>query len=365
MRVMFYYSAPGWTGGARVFVAAARGLAARGYQVTFACPGGGSVEARAAADGCDVVALDTSGSIVSRGWRLQRLLTERFIETVFVHTEQEQLDVSLAMRIAARGGVVRRVPAGTRPPIGRATNLALRLATGGFVFTTPEEAAAVPRPARARDPVIADLGIDVSRYDELRAVSLVALGAASPDAKLIVCAYDAGGRAQVATVLRAMALLAPRHPELHLAILGAASTDEDLKMHAASLGLGRRVTYLGERDDEFAVLQAAHLGWVVATEDAGGFTSLDVMAMGIPVLTDRGTVAARYLADGITGALLNPGDTPGTAAVVAGLLAQEERRRTMGSAGRARVAREYTESAMIDALQAAADSARDRTRWQA
>jgi Glycosyl transferases group 1 len=365
MRVMFYYSAPGWTGGARVFVAAARGLAARGYQVTFACRGGGSVEARAAAEGCDVVALETSGSIVTRGWRLQRLLTERFIETVFVHTEKEQLDVSIAMRIAARGGVVRRVPAGTRPAVGRATKTALRLATGGFVFTTQAEAAAVPKPARARDPVVADLGVDVSRYDELRAVSLIALGATSPDAKLIVCAYDVGGKAQVATVLRTMALLAPRHPELHLAILGAESNDEDLKMHAASLGLGRRVAYLGERDDEFAVLQAAHLGWVVATEDTGGFTSLDVMAMGIPVLADRGTVAARYLADGITGTLLTPGDPPGTAAVVAGLLAQDDRRRAMGSAGRARVARKYTESAMIDALQEAADSARDRTRWQA
>jgi len=88
------------------------------------------------------------------------------------------------------------------------------------------------------------------------------------------------------------------------------------------------------------------------------------MAMGIPVLAGRGTVPGRYLADGITGALLNPGDTPGTAAVVAGLLGHDDRRRAMGSAGRARVTREYTESAMIDALQQAADSARDRTRWQ-
>jgi hypothetical protein len=364
MRVMFYYSAPGWTGGARVFVAAARGLAARGYQVTFACRGGGSVEARAAAEGCDVVTFDTSGSIVRRGWRLQRLLTERFVETVFVHTEEEQLDVSIAMRIAGRGGVVRRVPAGTRPVQGGATNTALRLATGGFVFTTAAEAAAVPKPRRARDPVVAELGVDGSRYDELRAVPLAALGATSPDAKLIICAYDAGGKTEAATVLRTMALLAPRHPELHLAILGAASTDEDLKMHAASLGLGRRVSYLGERDDDFAVLQAAHVVWIVATEDTGGFTSLDVMAMGIPVLAGRGTVPGRYLADGITGALLNPGDTPGTAAVVAGLLGHDDRRRAMGSAGRARVTREYTESAMIDALQQAADSARDRTRWQ-
>ena len=96
---------------------------------------------------------------------------------------------------------------------------------------------------------------------------------------------------------------------------------------------------------------------------AAGFTALDVMSMRIPVLADRDTVAARYVADGITGALLNPGDALGTAAVVAGLLALDERRHAMGSAGRARVAREYTEPAMVDALQGAADTARDRTRW--
>jgi Glycosyl transferases group 1 len=360
---MFYHSAPGWTGGARVFVAAARGLAARGYQVTFACPAGGAVEARAAADGCDIIAVDAGGSRVGRGWRLQRILTERFVETVFVHTEREQLDVSIAMRIAGRGGVVRRVPAGTLLEIGRATSVALRLATGGFVFTTAAEAAAATTPALARPPVIADLGVDVSRYDELRAVPLAALGATAPDARLIVCAYDTGGKAQAATVLRTLALLAPRHPELHLALLGPGSEDQDLRMHGAALGVGRRVSFLGERDDDFAVLQAAHLGWVIASDDTAGFTALDIMSMRIPVLADRDSVAARFVAPGITGVLLNPADAPGTAAVVAGLLAQDDRRHAMGSAGRARVARQYTETAMVDALQGAADTARDRTRW--
>jgi len=360
---MFYYSAPGWTGSARVFVVAARGLAARGYQVTFVCPGGGPVEARAAADGCDVIPMDTGGSLLGQSWRLQRILADRFVETVFVHTESEQLAVSIAMRIAGRGGVVRRVPAGAIPQIGGPTRLALRLATGGLVFTTAADASAMPALARARAPVVAELGVDVTRYEELRAVPVAALGASAPDARVIVCAYDAGAKAHAATVLRAFALLAPRHPELLLTLLGPGSADEDLRMHAAALGVARRVRFLGERDDDFAVLQAAHLGWIVATHDTAAFGALDFMAMRIPVLADRGTVAARYVADGITGTLLTPGDTPGTAAAVAGLLAQDERRRAMGSAGRTRVAREYTETAMLDALQAAADAARDRTRW--
>lgn len=136
-------------------------------------------------------------------------------------------------------------------------------------------------------------------------------------------------------------------------------------MHAAALGIGRQISHLGERDDDLAVLRAADLGWVVASDDAAAFGALDFMAMRIPVLTDRDTIAARYVADGITGMLLSPGDTPATAAIVAALLGRPDQRTAMGSAGRSRVAREYTETAMVDALQRAADVARDRTRWTA
>jgi glycosyltransferase involved in cell wall biosynthesis len=352
VRVLFYYSAPEWTGSARVFVAAGRGLAARGYQVTFVCPGGGSVEARAAAEGCDVIALDPRGSLLLRSWRLQRILTQRFVETVFVHTEREHLAVALAMRLAGRGGVVRRVPAGARPALGRRTRLALRLASGGFVCTDQVDALPLDGLPSARPPIIADIGVDTERYDELRAVPAAALGAGA-GTRIIVCVYEKSQRARVASVLRTIALLAPRHPELRLVILGPDAGREDVRMHAAALGISRQIGYLGERDDDLAVLRAAEVGWVVADGDSAAYAALDY----------RDNIAARYIADGITGALLTPGDIPAAAAIVAALLAQEGQRTGMGGAGRARVAREYKESAMLDLLQQAADTARDRSRW--
>ena len=218
---MFLYSARAWTGSARAFAAAGRGLGARGHQVTFVCPGGGAVEARAAAEGCDVIGLDPGGSLPLRTWRLQRILSERFIEAVFVHTEPEQLAISVAMRLAGRGGVVRRVPAGTVPAIGRGTRLALRLATGGFVCTDAADARPLEAVRRARPPIVADIGVDPERYEELRAASLTTIGAPA-GARVIVCLYEVSQRARVATALRTIALLAPRHPDLHLAIMGAA-----------------------------------------------------------------------------------------------------------------------------------------------
>jgi glycosyltransferase involved in cell wall biosynthesis len=362
VRVLLYYSAPEWTGSARVFIAAGRGLAARGYQVTFVCPGGGSVEARAAAEGCDVIPLDAGGLLPARSWHLQRILTQRFVETAFVHTESEQLAMAIAMRMAGRGGIVRRVPPGARPHTGRATRLALRLASGGFVCTSAADAELVRDVPHARAPVVAELGVDIQRYDELRAAPAPSLGVA-PGARVVVCVCDANQRPRAASVLRTMALLAPRHPDLHLVMLGPGPGHEDVRMHAAALGLTRRVSCLGERDDDLAVLRAAELGWVAADEDTAAYAALDFMAMRTPVVADRGTIAARYIADGITGATLTPDDTPAAAAIVAALLAQTAQRTTMGNAGRARVAREYTESAMLDRLQEAAEMGRDRSQW--
>jgi glycosyltransferase involved in cell wall biosynthesis len=158
-------------------------------------------------------------------------------------------------------------------------------------------------------------------------------------------------------------MLSPRHPELRLILVGVGSTDEDLQMHVAALGLTGIVSFLGSRDDELAVLSAADLGWVIADHDTGAFAALDLMALRVPVLVTRGIIAQRYIVDGSTGILLPPADAPSIAATIASLLAHEERRTAMGAAGRARVAREYPEAAMVSGFVRAADAARDRTRW--
>jgi hypothetical protein len=364
VRVLFYYDAPIWNGSARAFAAAGRGLAERGYTVTFVCQSG-AVEARAAAEGCDVVPLELgAGTITGAAWQLRRILTERFIETIFVHGQREHLAVALATRWATRGSVIRRTPTGGRLRTGRATRLAARMASTSYLFTTASDAQVAPVIPRAREIVTVELGVDPGRYDELRPADVSGLGG-EPGGHLLVCAYDDGGKARAATVIRAVAMLAPRHPELHLVLFGHGATHEDLRMHAAALGVGPIVTHLDQRDDDLAVLRAADIGWVVASEDNAAFGALDFMAMRTPVLVERGTVAARYVADGITGCVLPPGDTPAVAATIAELLAQPEQRAAMGNAGRVRVARDYSEQTMLDSLQVAVESARDRSQWKA
>jgi glycosyltransferase involved in cell wall biosynthesis len=361
MRVLFYHTASEWSGSARAFAAAAAALMTRGFQITYVCATESGVEQRLASAPFDVVALPMGGPWPADSLRLRQVLLDNFVEVVFVHTEQEQLAAALALRIAGRGALVRRIAAGERFRVGAAGRLAHRLAATGYLFTTDPEPGVLQLPG-ALDPTAADIGVSIEALDQVRPISKGSVATAG-GSRLIACVYDPSARRQVAAVLRTVALLAPRHPELRLAIVGPGSDHEDLRMHAAALGITPIVAHLGERDDHQAVLKAADLAWVVGESDNAAYGYLDPMAMRVPVLAERGALAQRYVADGITGILLAQADAPTTAARIATLLAYEERRGAMGNAGRARVARDFTEQAMVDGFERATHLARDRSRW--
>lgn len=366
MRVLFFVGEKGWSGCARVFVAAARGLQARGHQVTLVCPGGSAPARRAAALGVYTAAVDPDGSGVGDAFSLRRVMQERFVEVAFVHTDREQLVVSSAMRLAERGAIIRRVPAFLAPAFLRSGRLAMRIASAGLLFTTEAELAEAQKSpevaALPLAPAVASLGVDVASYDNVRPVPRSTVGLPA-QGLLIVCSYEPSARFRLATAMRTLALLLPRHPDVHLAVLGPGSLDDDLRMHAAALGLSNFVTFLGPRPDELSVLRAADAGWVVAGGDDGAFAFLDLMAMKIPVLADRAPLSQHYVGDGITGLLLSPGAPSRTAAAVAPFFVHEDWRAAMGNAARTRVQRDFTETDMIDGFERAANAAADRTRW--
>jgi glycosyltransferase involved in cell wall biosynthesis len=364
MRVLFHHSSPDWTGCARAFADAAGFVAAAGHTVAFTCGPGSVVEQRAGAvPGVALHPLDAEGSWLDESGKLRRLLRELLIEVVFVHTAREHLVAATALRAAERGAVVRRLPEGMPLAIGKTERAAALLAATGYLFTTPEDLAEAHLPRGTLTPLVAPLGVDVGQHEAVRAAPRPTLGV-PPGGRLLVCVVDLASRTGIATVLRTVGLLADRHPELRLVVVGPGADDEGLRMHAAALGITGIVRFLGDRDDALAVLRTADIGWVVAEHDAAAFGFLDFMALGTPVVAERGPIAAHYVADGISGTLLPPADPLAAAAAVAMLLAQDEVRRVMGRAARGRAEREFGAAAMADGFLRAAEAARDRSRWR-
>jgi glycosyltransferase involved in cell wall biosynthesis len=243
---------------------------------------------------------------------------------------------------------------------------AARLAPTSYLFANETDRRAADVPKNAIETGIAQLGVNVDNYPTGAKTppGTDAAGDANqnPELDYVVCIYDPTSRGRAATAIRTVSMLAPRHPNLRLMIVGQGSDDEDLRMQAAALRVLHLVSFLGERDDQTSLMQDAHLGWVVAEADTGAFGILDLMALGIPTVASEGGIAQRYVAHGISGALYPSDDSASTAAAVADMLKSEEAREAMGKAARTRVAREFPESEMFEAFDRAANNARTRSR---
>ena len=314
----------------RVFALAQRGLAARGHQA----------------------------QVVAAAATLELRNTLRDVDVCFVHSEAEQtIAASAAKLTSGRCAVIRRVPPFSVATSGTRARLISRFCPTGLLFSTAADRDAADTSGHRLPAAIAPLGIDPAEHDAAKATSRAALNVPQ-DARLIVCAHDGVERVGVLTLLRTVALLAPRHQELRIIVLGAEpSGSQDMRMHAAALGVAPMVTYLGRRDDNLGVIRAADFGWIAAHADAAALAALDFMASRIPVLAPRLPLTQHYIADGVTGVLLPPADATTTAASFAAFLARQDSHAAMGNAGRARVQREFSFEAMIRGYEEAIGAA--------
>ena len=360
MRVLFLVSDQGWSARARAFLLAARGLSARGHDVSLACESACPVQVRASESDVPVVSMEHDASAAGSTWQLRRTLHDREVDVVFVHTDAELLIASSALRLGGgAGAVIRRLPPFAVVNQSRGARFATRIAPTGLLFSTEADRQAADMKRYRVPSAVAPLAVDLAEHESAREITKASLGVPT-DSRLVVCVHDGGDKRRVLTVLRTLAQLAPRHPELHLAVIGAARQD-DLRMHGAALGINRMVTYLGARDDELSIIRSANVGWVAADGDAAALAALDFMAFRTPVLAERNPLTEHYVADGIAGVLLAPADPTTTAASAAAFLAKEEQRVAMGNAGRARLQRDFSYEAMILGYEQAMSGAVERS----
>ncbi|MBA3644976.1 MAG: glycosyltransferase [Gemmatimonadaceae bacterium] len=380
MRVIFLHTAREWSGTARAFARGGRGLAARGTTVTMIAPPDSNVELGFNAqsrDGerhgkeqaFDVLSYNSEGFWYFASRRLRKLFRKWDASAVFVTTDREHLIAATVCWMARRGAVVRRTPAGIKLEMSFSGRMAARLAPTIFLFSNEADRHAAVLPKRAVEQAVAEIGIDAESYglsDGPDGTPPTEDGQEETEeathARYIVCVYDSSSRGRAATAVRCISMLAPRHPDLRLLIVGPGSDHEDLRMQASALRILHLVSFLGERDDQVSIMRDADLGWVVAEGDTAAYGILDLMALEKPLVASEVGVAGHYVANGISGTLYPADDSAATAATVAALLGHEESRVTMGRAARTRVIRDFPESDMIEGFARVAELAQKRSR---
>jgi glycosyltransferase involved in cell wall biosynthesis len=377
---LFLHTAREWSGTARLFARAARGISERGAKVTLLVTPDSNVHLAVSPrrapnqprhtpipEPFEIIPFSTEGGFFSAARRLKQIFRRWDADAIFVTTDREHLIAGTACWLTRGGSIVRWTPAGKKLEMGFSGTVAAWLTKTAYLFASETDRRASDIPKNAIESGSAEIGVDMTNYPTNGEIAPSAEDAASDKPgeaplKFVVCVYDPTSRGRAATAIRTMSMLAPRHPNLRLMIVGPGSDDEDLRMQAAALRVLHLVSFLGERDDQVSLMKDAHLGWVVAEGDTGVYGILDLMALGIPTVASEGGISQRYIAHGISGALYPSDDSASTAAAVAGLLQSEESRVAMGKAARTRVAREFPETATVEGFDRAANSARTRGR---
>ena len=150
-------------------------------------------------------------------------------------------------------------------------------------------------------------------------------------------------------LIRAM----PQIPGAQYVIAGVGPMVDAWQQLARSAGVADRVVFAGEVSDaELPYYYNACDLFVLpanARAEAFGTVIVEALAAGKPVIsTDVGTGTSWVNVNGETGLVVPAHDPPALAAAINQLLGDEERRKRMGYAARARAYAEFTVERMID-----------------
>jgi glycosyltransferase involved in cell wall biosynthesis len=152
-------------------------------------------------------------------------------------------------------------------------------------------------------------------------------------------------RKRHADVIEAVALLRDRWPALRYVIVGDGPEREALTALAAARGVADRVELRGRlpHTEAVAVARQASLFVLPSVAEAFGVSYVEAMAGGVPAVGSRGEDGPDEIAGAGGGMeLVAPGDPPGLAAALDGLLGDPSRLLALRAAARDTVERQFT-----------------------
>jgi glycosyltransferase involved in cell wall biosynthesis len=302
-----------------------------------------------------------------------RLLREGKIDLVHSHGKGAGLHGRLAARwsgvpaVHTFHGIHYRYPAPARQ-----LYLALERGLGRLSHTVihvsasqEAEAQSLGLAAPGRSVTIVN-GIDVPELDASLARSPITrekLGLGREHLVLgCVARFDPVKRLDV--LVRALRHLVAREPRARLVLVGGGEAEPRLRQLVRATGLGDHVVFAGWLEEAARVCPALDLSVSASLKEGLPLSLVEAMAARLAVVASDVPGHRDVVAGGETGVLVPPENPEALAAAAASLLADPERRRRLGEAGRARVLRDFSAEAMVrqtaDVYRRAASAGRPR-----
>jgi len=222
-------------------------------------------------------------------------------------------------------------------------------------------AARVGRAVRGRCPVeLLPAGVDADTYHPAVDGRQVRQRHRLGSSPVCVCISRLVPRKGQDRLVQAWPRVVARVPEARLLLVGGGPYERRLRRLAAASPVADRIHLTGEvaweelpahyaAADVFAM--PCRTRWLGLDLEALGVVFLEAAATGLPVVAGRSGGAPETVVEGVTGTVVD-GRRPGPVAdAVAGLLADPDRARAMGVAGRRRVEDEFSWPAVVTRLR--------------
>lgn len=159
--------------------------------------------------------------------------------------------------------------------------------------------------------------------------------------------------------VEAMCRLLPRFPDFTAVLVGAIVPEQtvfanELKRRIEAAGLQSRIVVLGEL--EIAEVQRWYQRLTIyaftSRNEGFGLTLIEAMAAGAALVAARAGAAELVVEEGVTGALVPPGDADALVAALEPLMRDPQAAEAMGARARARVVAKFSLDAEADAIAA-------------
>jgi sugar transferase (PEP-CTERM/EpsH1 system associated) len=158
------------------------------------------------------------------------------------------------------------------------------------------------------------------------------------------------------TLFRAFQIVLEEYPEARLVIIGDGSLRSALEVIATSLGIAKRVAFLGLRNDVADLLPYLDVFVLSSINEGLPLALLEAMACARPVVATAVGEVPRLLDNNVTGLLLPPGDPQALAASITAILQRPEWGAAMGRAARRIVEEKFSLASTVEQYQALYDN---------
>ena len=156
-----------------------------------------------------------------------------------------------------------------------------------------------------------------------------------------------------AVLLTAFHHLAVLQPNLELWIVGDGPLRQSLERQTDDLGIGDRVSFLGQRDDVPRLLACSDIVVLPSLYREGlSLALIEAMCQSKPIVASNIGGSPELIVDGVNGFLFIPAEAADLEAKLAILIVDEALRKTMGLAGRQRFEERFTAAIIIDKISA-------------